>query len=147
LFNGNQELYNAFRNDVSAATMIANLTLISVPSAQTQMLERVEITISNSKVRHLRSHHFESVRQQAQRLSDAQLQAKLDRPTTFFPKHWTMDDITQNVQRAFNSLTSQGIIDGSHNIFVNGHTITVYLENGQLISAWDNIILTISDFR
>ena len=34
IFNGNQALYDAFRNDISAATMIANLTLLLIPSVQ-----------------------------------------------------------------------------------------------------------------
>jgi len=40
VFNGNQELYEVFRNDVSAATMIANLTLISIPRMPHQGAER-----------------------------------------------------------------------------------------------------------
>ena len=36
VFGGDQSLYNAFRNDVSAATMIVNYTLISIPSLKTR---------------------------------------------------------------------------------------------------------------
>jgi len=57
LFNGNQELYDAFRNDVSAATMIANLTLISIPSvnqgsSQVQNNTALKNELANNGIRH-----------------------------------------------------------------------------------------------
>ena len=51
VFNGNQELYEVFRNDVSAATMIANLTLISIPRMPHQGSARPQFNKNSDPLR------------------------------------------------------------------------------------------------
>ncbi|MCL1990368.1 MAG: EndoU domain-containing protein [Defluviitaleaceae bacterium] len=116
------------------------------PAGQNPIPLNLQITISNKTLQHIKKHTFDGMVQQAQHLTDTQLQAKLNK-TSFFPKHWTMDDVAQHVQQAFNMLTSRGITHGTHTVIVNGEAITIHMTNGNLNSAWGSHTFEVSDFR
>ena len=49
-----------------------------------------------------------------------------------------MNEIAQNTQKAFDSLINRGITNGTHQVIVNGETITVVIRDGVFKTAFGN---------
>jgi len=102
--------------------------------------------LSKTSLRHIRKHSFSNLQKQAAHLTDEQLAYKFER-ATFFNKNWTIEQISQYTQEAYNILRSQNKV-GRNIVEIHGELINVVIKaDGTFETAFGVYKYFVSDFR
>lgn len=109
--------------------------------------DSAEVTkLSKNNIQHIVKHTFDGMVEQAKYLTDEQLIKRLNN-TSFFNKNWSLDEIIEYVQKAYNILRSQGKT-GLQSIEINGEIIYVFIkEDGAFDTAYGVYKYIIDNFR
>ncbi len=104
------------------------------------------IELSENNIQHIKKHTFDGMAEQAQYLTDEQLDNKLEN-TTFFNKTWTFEEVVSYTQTAYNILKNQGKT-GLQPFEINGEIIYIFIdEDGAFGTAYGIYRYTVEDFR
>ncbi|MBO0471480.1 hypothetical protein JZO66_13070 [Enterococcus sp. DIV0242_7C1] len=110
----------------------------------------IEITnpLSKRNIKHIQTrHNVNSIKSQADYLSDTQLAEKL-KDQSFFNSRWTTNEITNYSEIAYNDLLKQGKKGGLFEYVINGEKLNVYIHNdGTFGSVYGNYQYSVQDIR
>lgn len=99
-------------------------------------------------IKHIQTrHNVDSIKSQAEYLSDAQLAEKL-KNQSFFNSKWTTDEIIKYSEIAYNDLLNHGKRGGLFKYSINGEKLNVYIHNdGTFGSVYGNHTYSVQDIR
>jgi hypothetical protein len=124
--------------------------VFSSKKASGAKIPEVEINnpLSKRNIKHIQTrHNVDSIKSQAEYLSDAQLAEKL-KDQSFFNSKWTTDEITKYSEIAYNDLLNQGKTGGLFEYSINGEKLNVYIHNdGTFGSVYGNHKYSVQDIR
>ncbi|MBP2100448.1 pre-toxin TG domain-containing protein [Enterococcus rivorum] len=108
----------------------------------------IKTPLSKRNIKHIQTrHNVDSIKYQAEYLSDAQLAEKL-KDQTFFNSKWTADTITKFSEIAYNDLLSQGKKGGLFEYSISGEKLNVYIHNdGTFGSVYGSYTYSVQDIR
>lgn len=110
---------------------------------------KVEIKnpLSKKNQSHINKHNVDSLKNQAQYLSESQLAEKLD-GNSFFNPNWTKDQINKYTEIAYNDLLSQGKKGDTFLYKINGEEISIYIQpDGGFGTAYGKYQYTLDQFK
>lgn len=105
-----------------------------------------KIQLPKGKLNHIQKHNIQSLKNQAQYLSDKQLKLKLE--NSFFSPKWSKEKINKNVEIAYNALLKKGKRGDTFPYKIDGETIKIYIErDGKFRTAYGTYEYTVKQFK
>ena len=109
-----------------------------------------KITLDKRKIKHIMNrHNFNKIKDEISHMIKKEGRNAVEKNIagrSFFNKKWSESKIIKSIEKGANKLLKKGKLNGEFTVCVNGEKITIYMENGNVKSAWGHHKYNLKDF-